>query len=635
MSSNLISLTPSTPREENKPKGIQESQSDAPLFLPQDRYCNKKTPDSQESKPDEGSSKFDRYKDSDKSDEEDSEDEALKSDSDDDSPSKLVKSDSLEALMQELDDEILGRSKAKEEKTVKVKTKVKRKKESSKTETEEELEENESKTEVLTPQKELTEIVGGVIQKKEESPKEKKSSEISKPLSSKEVLEVKPLKQRPIEKEPQLKKRRHALPSPQRDIRGYRGKPPNVRRSPPLLHPLFLSGSGAIPFPPNNPPIFATSNLIINPPPLYERPLSPLLINAETLQNQTMAPLSPRSAAFVLKNRAIIEKRKRSPRRSYSRSPSPRRRSLSPRRSLTPPRRRSMSPRKRSLSPRKRSLSPRKRSLSPTRKRSRSPKRRSVSPKRRSPSPKRRTFSPKHRPLSPKIRSFSPKRTASSPKTRSSSPRRRDRKGKYAFVISRIITHSYVICLDISENVPKSKLSIRDRLGFKSATKPEERDSKEKLQSDLTPRKDDKPLDPILEARKRKFEVGEIKIREGVIRLKPKDEVKPEHVETQKPKAQIDIEVAAAPAETIVEKVLKLQDVREEDILREEALLEDDELDLEAQVDFFSDEDSGSENEGRFKAKQQIGEKSTVLPVSELMNGAKQEVSIIRVDFLL
>lgn len=94
------------------------------------------------------------------------------------------------------------------------------------------------------------------------------------------------------------------------------------------------------------------------------RPLSPLIIDHEILSSITRAPLSPRSAAFVLQNREILARRKMSPQKS---SP---RRSPSPRRSrLEPVRRRSRSPRfKRSLSPRgrsPRSFSPRRRSVSP------------------------------------------------------------------------------------------------------------------------------------------------------------------------------------------------------------------------------------------------------------------------------
>lgn len=114
------------------------------------------------------------------------------------------------------------------------------------------------------------------------------------------------------------------------------------------------------------------SSRLRSPPRNYNadlfRPLSPLHID-HTVFSLTQAPLSPRSAAFVLKNREILARRKMSPRKSLSPSP---RRSLSPRRSFSP-RRRSRSPRfdyKRSRSPRSRSprnISPRRRSLSPKR----------------------------------------------------------------------------------------------------------------------------------------------------------------------------------------------------------------------------------------------------------------------------
>ena len=75
-------------------------------------------------------------------------------------------------------------------------------------------------------------------------------------------------------------------------------------------------------------------------------------------------------------------------------------------------------------------------------------------------------------------------------------------------------------------NSDKNKLSIRDRLGLKSISKSEIIGTNEKLATESVTKNDDAPLDPILEARRRKFESKEIKIKEGVIRLRPKEELK-------------------------------------------------------------------------------------------------------------
>ena len=92
-------------------------------------------------------------------------------------------------------------------------------------------------------------------------------------------------------------------------------------------------------------------------------------------------------------------------------------------------------------------------------------------------------------------------------------------------------------------------------------------------------------LDPILEARRKKFERNEIVMTEGVIRLN-------------------------------------------EDI-DEEALLEGDDGDDAILLDhnaLFSDEESDSDNEGRFKTKQESNQKVPVLSFTKLINGVKTEV---------
>nr|CAH7719510.1 unnamed protein product [Callosobruchus chinensis] len=97
---NLISITPVTPKTESDPS----SSNNVSITLPQDRYCNVG-----ENKPatDEGSSKFDRYNKSDKSESES--EEEVEATSEEENPVKLKRANSLEALMQELDNEILGK----------------------------------------------------------------------------------------------------------------------------------------------------------------------------------------------------------------------------------------------------------------------------------------------------------------------------------------------------------------------------------------------------------------------------------------------------------------------------------------------------------------------------------------------
>lgn len=371
----------------------------------------------------------------------------------------------------------------------------------------------------------------------------------------------------------------------------------NPHPNPMMIHPTF-----------NAPPIF---------PPYFDRPISPLTINTESLTTATRAPLSPRSAAFVLQNKAIIEKRKRSPRRSYSRSPSRSlsrspRRSMSPiRRSLTPVRRfrRSISPRRHSRSPKR--FSPRKRSLSPKR-RSLSPKRRSLSPKRRSPSPKRRSLSPKRK---------------------------------------------------VPAGNPVKGRPVHDRLGLKS-DKPEEIKNKPKVKEEEEP-----PLDPVLAARRKKFESNELNKKEGIIRLKPKEEkpeIKSDEISieetTEVPKKVEEIisvipkiteEIETSPNVELTPKIEKEEpekpnkppiaaesstkkqeeydrskDPEEfkelERLLNDDAILEDL-LDHKV-ADIFSDEESASDNEGRFKAKTKPGEKVPVLSFNKLVNGAKPEI---------
>lgn len=211
------------------------------------------------------------------------------------------------------------------------------------------------------------------------------------------------------------------------------------------------------------------------------------------------------------------------------------------------------------------------------------------------------------------------------------------------------------------------------RLGVKSRT--EEKDKPNQLEE--SPKKEGKSLDPILEARRRKFESNEIKMKEGIIRLKPKEE-KPYEVRyresksivdkpkeerlkvdkskeernkqektksrkdevlkdvknekcrevrstTPKPKESI---VEVAPATTTTDDKQIDDSVPDEFKELEKLLLGGDDIELDSKVeDIFSDEDSASDNEGRFKIKdQKVGAKPPVISFTKLVNGEKKEI---------
>lgn len=300
------------------------------------------------------------------------------------------------------------------------------------------------------------------------------------------------------------------------------------------------------------------------------RQLSPLSIDTDILSTITMAPLSPRSAAFVLQNREIIERRKKSPKRSYSRSPSPRY-GRSPRREFSP-------------SPLR----------SPIRKRSLSPKRRS---------------SPGE--------SKSVKKIASKP----SSPRR------YSKSPSRRFS-------------PKA-VTIRDRLGAKLNTKLDENQkSPDNRVNSKVSENTEKNLDPILEARKRKFQCKEIK-PEGIIRLKPSskeridedinllDEVnehnllEEEEMSTDDKNSSGEIKKDQSEPNCKLDPITSIESTEEE---LDETLLDDDVLDTKVE-DLFSDEESDEENEGRFKSTSNENTRTvSVLPFTQLLNTKSQNL---------
>nr|XP_023020242.1 neurofilament heavy polypeptide-like isoform X2 [Leptinotarsa decemlineata] len=555
-STNLISITPVL--DEANVEDTVAQKSPASLTLPQEKYS--KTSDEQQGIEKEGTSKFSRYNNSDKSESES--DVGDISSEDEVTGGKLQRADSLEALMQELDNEIQGKPKE-DNQIAEDKPKVKKVKKKKRTVSESELKNQDSKHDSEDLEKNVEEPDKDIKNIQEiETKKKEVAGEISaQPMNLAKIepipADVPSPSKRPVRSRSPFSRRAFHRRTNHRNFSNHAINfplvpPPHVQYGPPPNHfqPHIL------PFPNQQfNPMFAPPGVIPPQMPMFfDRPLSPLAINTESLTTTTRAPLSPRSAAFVLQNKAIIEKRRRSPRRSYSRSPS-RSLSRSPRRSLTPPRRfprRSISPRRspRRLSPRRRSLSPNKRSGSP-----------------------RRVKPPN------------------------------------------------------SDHSPTNRPRVRERLGSgkpnNSGNGNSNRASKEK---EVVPQKEVVPLDPVLEARKRKFETNEIG-KKGIIRLKPKE---------NKP-AEVPVEV---PPQPIVEEELEKVDPTKKDtdkdpdefkelekLLNEDALLEDDEIVLDQKVeDIFSDDDFASDNEGRFKVKEKANEKVVSLPFTKLVNGAKEEI---------
>ncbi|CAH1994532.1 unnamed protein product [Acanthoscelides obtectus] len=681
---NLISITPVNPESEPASSSNQQPA-------------------------DGGISKFDRYNKSDKSESES--EEEVEATTEEESPAKLQRANSLEALMQELDNEIQGKPVDGEEEKQKLK-KVKKKKRKVSA-----CDSKASDTDKEQPPSGSTEVHA--------------DNENKLPISTEDVSSSVPAETEGQESSPkgfQYRKQPRSR-SPNRRFmhrrRGMRSFPPNVPNPPPLPpfgHPPQFMGPDpqVMPFPPHpfnpfGPPIIQNPM----PHPFFDRPLSPLGINTESIAATARAPLSPRSAAFVLQNKAIVEKRKRSPRRSYSRSPSrslsrsPRR---SPRRSLTPIRRmsrsprRMLSPRRRSLSPRRRSMSPRRRSLTP-KKRSMSPRKRSISPRKRSLSPRRRPLSPRKRSLSPRKRSVSPRKRSLSPRKRSMSPRRRSPLSPRRRPLSPLSRRRSISprrkrpvktrdAKDQEDDKKNVRPPIHERLGNKSQQKTEDKEKNDEVKEgdeSVQKKEEDKPVDPVLEARRRKFESNEIKKKEGIIRLRPKEDkskedklvedekakdVNPKEENTKvvkqnedKPKESEETKMketsssstvptpvsssatssALEPSSSITStsetsvtsttppipssttpegkpkaETKKIDDIPDEfeelERLLNAPLPELDDIVNPKVDDIFSDEDSASDNEGRFKAKK-TGEKAPpVLSFSKLVNGVKQEI---------
>lgn len=480
------------------------------LDLPQNRYS--KTNEIVDSDSKKESSKFSRYDDNSDSDSENSE----TSDSED----KLVRSSSLEALVQELEYEISGE---KPDRTpVNRKPRFKKSKvtilDLNSSGNANDVQSNENTVTDGTDEKlddALNLFVDCAEDKIEDEPQapappvEPKKPEVQQ--------EMKPRGKNSLKTE-NKPARKSLLPKP----RGYNPRPdhklppvnPGIPHQypPPVYVPIL-----PLPLPyPDYPPVEQRyyNKGHNSHAPLVMRPLSPLRLNHDSRSAPTMAPLSPRSAAFVLQNREIIEKRKRSPRHSYSRSPSPRLR------------------------------------------RSKSPRRRSASPKRSSP-PKRS------------------KRKSRSPIDRSPKRDIRDR-----------------LTLNNNKRVERERPSENSDAPTKNR-----RDIPAKPQ-DKVNNKDEKP-DPVLEARRRKFEQQNT-VKEGIIRLKPADE------EPNKNREKNEEEIAHTPDPHVDSSENNEENTPDVDM-------------LETHIDdLFSDEESEDENEGRFKSSSQTKANAPVLKFTSL-----------------
>lgn len=221
--------------------------------------------------------------------------------------------------MQELDDEIQGKPKIKEKKEERTKMKkVKKKKKLSESENKE--------TDSKTSNAEEPKISDTVSEELQNTGLEVKTDEAINEIKNSPTINIDQPNNSPHGKFYGRKRPRSRSPHNRRGFQNRRrprhfpGAPLNqpmhipFGQPPPVQYPPHM-----IPFPEQFNPMFMPP--VPNPlvPPFFERARSPLSINTDSLTTATMAPLSPRSAAFVLQNKAIVERRKRSPRRSYSR----------------------------------------------------------------------------------------------------------------------------------------------------------------------------------------------------------------------------------------------------------------------------------------------------------------------------
>lgn len=279
------------------------------MVRPQDRYCLTGT--NSESKSSEATSKFSRYDNSDRSDSEsESESEIEVSDPESPKPGKLERSDSLEALMQELENEIEGDSKPKPTKRkVKVKKPKKVKEDVTVEQKENIIVENQP---AVTPKAE-NEAEKPISDVKSDAKVSDENTAVNSSPPKSAVPQRYPRKPYRNMHKPRLPERR---PLPLEAVHVPPYVPQDLSVIPP---PYFVHGAPIVnqcPFPPHLPPFVPNEQMMAFPPPQqrYGRPLSPLTLSTDILSTTVSAPLSPRSAAFVLQNREIIERRKRSPR---------------------------------------------------------------------------------------------------------------------------------------------------------------------------------------------------------------------------------------------------------------------------------------------------------------------------------
>lgn len=536
------------------------------LILPQDRYHKTQTTDVLKEK-ENLTNKFDRYKNS--SDESDSD-----SDEHNEMPAKRERKNSLEALIDDIDN-------------------ILEDKHDYKTIDEKKVESGDEKIDTALATNSQTSIENVKNLKHEDSQKEANDTLIIEDIDP-DIVQIiqfeevkKPLspgkEESNVDKQTLSRSRSRSPPYLEKSYNSTKVRSRSRSRS---VKSRSKSPYNKMKSPYRSPPRRSRSRSPIRKrysPLPYSRPLSTLTLNTDVLNTITMAPLSPRSAAFVLENRQILARRQMSPRRSRSpmrRSPSPKRMKLSPRRRT---RSRSRSPRFDSV--RKCSLSPRKRSNSPKF----SPKRRSTSPRnysRRSPNLNRyknRTSN------SPVVKQSVHKRLG----TKNSSPH----ESRKPDVVTKRKRTSRSISLSLSPSPDRNyhKRPLNETTGQVNENKINRNENSSATQKPVKENKED----PILLARKKKFESPvQLGKNNGVIKLN-----------SNKPKQTEVINKETTPED--------LSDVQLDDTPDKECFNEGSDIEIELNTnidDLWSDEESDNENEGRFKSK--TSNKNTVPTIS-------------------
>lgn len=308
-------------------------------------------------------------------------------------------------------------------------------------------------------------------------------------------------------------------------------------------------------------------------------PISPLVINTEVLNTISMVPLSPRSAAFVLENRQILARRQinsRSPRRSRTRSRS---------RSLSPIRRRSRSPRSpRLYQTRRNSLSPRRRSKSPK-----------FSPKRRSNSPRNCHRRYARRSNSPEGQKPSIHKRLGGPLNNKNDelPLRRKRSRSTSLSLSPSPDRAYAKrpLNESTGHINNEPKRVKDKLYNKSPTR-----------TDTRLETKDTKFDPILEARKKKFESPVVLNKNtGIIKLKNH---KTDDNADNKSSLILHDSLHALEENESEEEGYNINYSEYDEVMENAEDEQDQVLDLNPTLDdLWSDEESDTENEGRFKSR--------------------------------